>query len=254
MLTVALAGLAAAATLSTATSAIASTPAKAGPAPKAACSLTIHYKNKIGIAAAHNRVAATVTGCEAPGIFEAQTALNYPNSHAQWDFWSWSDAGTESDGTKVPQQRTSYIDFPGAGTGAAPTGKYLTSPGSQGAGFVWNPAHDGGGDGLDYATVPSVTVKYSTRVSLHATRSGSNVTLAATLVRWTAASGWAGYGGREMRFQELVGGVWKPVKTVPTNSHGQASVVHLLRTAASYRVVILEAPRYWGITSSTVRK
>jgi hypothetical protein len=224
----ALAGLAAVGAFASTTASEAATPA----GPKAAdppCSVTVNAQPRVGLAKPQIDVPVTLTGCEGPKIYAATTDVACGCPTGFYGILSWNEA-----------HRTTNLSL----STSSATGSYAGVL----SGTVQNPD---GSSGPAFGTTNKLSVdfRFDTRLSISTHRVGSKVTISSTLVKYAAGNKWAPYGGRVVRFQVLRNGTWKPVATVGTNSHGQAAVTHTQSSAAHYRAVVLDAPRYWGITS-----
>lgn len=100
-----------------------------------------------------------------------------------------------------------------------------------------------------------ITIKRAARSPLTVSRSGAYVTLRTKTTKyWGGYPLWANYRGATIRFQRLTDGVWRTIATRTVPRNGVSQLRYRRPRAATYRVVVVEAPAVWGLTTGRVRR
>lgn len=107
----------------------------------------------------------------------------------------------------------------------------------------------------DSLTPQTITAKFSTHVTLNATRDGRHVVLTASATRSTVTPGRdVSIGHVAITVQRKVGSKWTTWKTMRAGVRGSVVVQATMPTAQRYRAVLAETSGRWASTSRAVTK
>ena len=226
-----MAGMAAVATLSTGTAAMAAPAGEHAAAAAPRCTVTMHISSRISLTASTTKVPITMTGCT-NRLDNASVQLSDPKGK----FW---DAVYFTGAHRKFTEKFKISDAP-------PIGRYKLVPQS---GFTT----DSPPQQVVWGNSPTSVLKLGSKATIATSRHGSKVTIS-TLVRHFSGSGWKAYTHKTVGIQIKSNGKWKTLGFAKTNSHGRASLTHTAAHAAYYRVSVGSTSSYWGSISGSSRR
>jgi len=227
----AVAGMAAVATLSTGTAAMAAPADGHADAAAPQCTVTLHLQARVSLTKSTTKVPVKITGC-AGRLFDAVAALNDPQHH------QWSDLGWDEH-HRSHNAIFKISDAPPRGTYKIAAQNGSSTDHQQ---IIW------GND-------PSTVVRLGSKASISTSRKGSKVTISSKVSHFSG-SGWKAYTHKTVGFQiRAVGSKkWKTIGFGKTSSTGRVSLRHTAAHSAYYRVSVSSTNSYWGSISGSSRR